>query len=269
MAYRMLDVLFMAFAQIVPERMPATGEGGPSAISLSGYEGTRRWLVTEGLMGSWGGRSARDGIDGLTNPGAGLTNMPVELLEARYPLRVERYGFVTNSGGAGRRRGGMAMTRSYRILGEQAMLTVRSDRRAHHPPGLFGGLSGSPSLNILEHDGNNTLMPVMPMRTTPLQRGDLFTHVAPGAGGFGPPLEREPQDVASDVADGRITVDFAQDVYGVVLTENGAVDVAATAACRADLGRESEPLVRRQLKAFLKSDPSREALSGAFIAEAE
>lgn len=251
MAYRMLDVLFMAFAQVVPDRMPATGEGGPSAVSLSGFEGHRRWLVTEGIMGSWGGRLAREGIDGLTNPGAGLTNMPIELLEARYPLRVERYGFVTNSGGAGRRRGGMAMTRSYRILGDKASLTVRSDRRTHLPPGLFGGLPGSPSLNIVERAGQREVLPVMPMRTIPLQRGDLFIHVAPGAGGYGPPLERAPALVAEDVKDGRITTAVASDVYGVILAHDGSVDEPATAGARARLQRAPEALAQRQRDTFL------------------
>ena len=262
MAYRMLDVLFAAFAQAVPERMPAAGEGGPSAVSLSGFKAGARWLITEGVMGSWGGRYAKDGIDGLTNPGAGLTNMPVELLEARYPIRVDRYGFVLNSGGAGRHRGGMAITRCYRILGEEAALTVRSDRRAHLPPGLFGGLPGSPSLNMVERDGAQELLPVMPMRTIALRRGDCFIHVAPSGAGYGPPLERDPDRVADDVADRRITVAFARDVYGVVLREdNRRPDPDATVARRRELAREPSSMASTQLAGFMAADPVRAAFA--------
>lgn len=261
MAYRMLDTLFMAFAQIVPERIPATGEGGPSAVSLSGFEAGRRWLMTEGVLGSWGGRSEREGIDGLTNPAAGITNMPVELVEARYPLRIERYGFALNSSGAGRRRGGMAMVRSYRILSDRAQLTVRSDRRVHHSPGLFGGLPGAPSLNILERDGRSDLLPVMPMRTLELKRGDLFTHYAAGAGGYGSPLDREPQRVADDVADGRITADFARDVYGVIVTAQGAFDEVASLERRRELASAGANLERAQRRAFLDSDQATAAVA--------
>src|SRR5262249_34324866 len=157
--------------KIVPDRMPAAGEGGPSAVSLSGTHDGKAWLITDGILGSWGGRFAKDGVDGIANPGGNLSNMPAARVEARNPPPIENYSLVTNSGGAGRRRGGMAVTRSYRILAERAALTVRSDRRAHLPPGLFGGCPGSPSLNILEQDGELKLLPVMPMRTLALSKG--------------------------------------------------------------------------------------------------
>lgn len=251
MAYRMLDVLFNAFAQIVPDRMPAAGEGGPSAISLSGVHDGKAWLITDGILGSWGGRATKDGVDGIANPGANLSNMPVELIEARYPLRIESYGLVANSGGAGRRRGGMAITRSYRILGKTAALTVRSDRRAHLPPGLFGGCPGSPSLNILDHNGKADLLPVMPMRTLALHEGDLFTHVAPGGGGNGDPLERDPAQVAADVRDGRFTETFARDVYGVVIDADGRADPTATKARRERLATDPSGPAAAQFRLFM------------------
>ena len=262
MAYRMLDVLFAAFAKIVPARMPAAGEGGPSAISLSGTHDGKAWLITDGILGSWGGRAAKDGIDGISNPGANFSNMPVELVEARYPLRIEDYGLVPNSGGAGRHRGGMALARSYRILAEHAALTVRSDRRLHLPPGLFGGCPGSPSLNILEQNGERTLLPVMPMRTLALSKGDLFIHVAPGAAGNGDPLERDPDTVAEDVLDGRFTEAFARQVYGVVIGPDGRPDHAATGVCRDRLTADRSGLERDQRRLFMEGDRSR-ALLGA------
>lgn len=262
MAYRMLDVLFAAFAKIVPDRMPATGEGGPSAVSLSGTHDGKTWLITDGILGSWGGRGTKDGIDGITNPGANFSNMPVELIEARYPLRIEEYGLVTNSGGAGRHRGGMALTRSYRILAEHAALTVRSDRRVHLPPALFGGCPGSPSLNILEQDGELTLLPVMPMRTLALSKDDLFIHVAPGGAGNGDPLARAPDAVAEDVLDGRLTQAFARQVYGVVIGSDGRPDHAATRSCRDRLAGDPSRLEGVQRRLFMEGDRGR-ALLGA------
>jgi N-methylhydantoinase B len=261
MAYRMLDVLFNAFAQIVPSRMPAAGEGGPSAVSLSGIHGGKAWLITDGILGSWGGRATKDGVDGIANPGANLSNMPIELIEARYPLRIESYGLVTNSGGAGRRRGGMAITRSYRILGDDAALTIRSDRRAHLPPGLFGGCPGSPSLNILSRNGRAELLPVMPMRTLALRKDDLFIHIAPGGAGNGDPLERDPDHVANDVLDGRFTKEFAHEVYGVVIGPSDRADHVATKTCRDRLAAYPSKLAAVQLRLFTEYDTIRAAPS--------
>src|SRR5262249_35467169 len=172
----------------------------------------------------------------------------------------ENYGLVTNSGGAGRRRGGMAITRSYRVLAEHAALTLRSDRRSHLPPGLFGGCPGSPSLNILEQAGEPKLLPVMPMQTLALQKGDLFIHVAPGAAGYGNPLERDPDTVAEDVLDGRFTGTFAREVYGVVIGSDGRPDQSATRACRDRLAADPSRLEEAQLRLFIDNDRSRALL---------
>lgn len=256
-AYRMLDVLFAALAQIVPERIPAAGEGGPSAISLSGWRDGSQWLITDGILGSWGGRASKDGVDGIANPGANLSNQPVELIEARMPLRIEAYGLTTNSAGAGRHRGGMSIRRSYRVLGEAASLTVRSDRRRFLPQGIDDGLPGTPSLNVLRHaGGGSSLLPVMPMETLKLNRDDVFVHVAPGGAGHGDPLLRAPALVLGDLVDGRITADFAREVYGVVIDPaTSEVDAVATGATRARL--VSVPLAdrtRTQTRLFLATD---------------
>jgi N-methylhydantoinase B len=237
LAYRMMDVLFLALGKFLPDRIPASGEGGPSAVSLSGRKGAGHWLITDGILGSWGGRPNKDGMEGIANPAANLSNQPIELIEARLPLRIESYGFVANSGGPGRHRGGLAMERSYRVLAEEAGLTVRSDRRRFLPPGLAGGSSGTPSLNLLSRDGETRLLPVMPMQTLALRRGDAFRHIAPGAGGYGDPLERNPEKVLADVLDELIDAEYAEAVYGVAIDRvQQRVDAAATAELRKRLG---------------------------------
>ncbi|HSV54998.1 MAG TPA: hydantoinase B/oxoprolinase family protein [Burkholderiaceae bacterium] len=256
LAYRMFDVLLGAFAKIVPHRMPALGEGGPSVVSLSGRAQGQPWLITDGVLGSWGGRPASDGVDGIASPLGNMSNQPVELIEARVPVQVTRYGLVPDSGGAGRQRGGMAVVREYRLLGEGAALSLRSDRRDHLPAGVEGGLCGSPSLNILVNEKESRLLPVMPSGLIPMREGDRLVHIAASAGGHGDPLERDPDAVLQDVLDGRVSTRYARDVYGVVLDAAGRkVDSPASAALRRDLA--PEPMaerVRRQLRCFSASN---------------
>lgn len=272
LAYRMLDVLFAALAQVVPDRIPAAGEGGPSAISLSGWHDDAQWLITDGVLGSWGGRAGKDGVDGIANPGANLSNQPVELIEARMPLRIGSYGLTTNSAGAGKHRGGMSIHRSYIVLGDAASLTVRSDRRRFLPQGVDGGFSGTPSLNILSRaSGESVLLPVMPMETIVLGKGDEFIHIAAGAAGHGNPLLRDVGAVLADIANGRIDAMFAREIYGVVAAQDGqGADIEATAATRAALSQlPAEQRRKRQTELFLTADPLRGSFAERLMSEGE
>jgi N-methylhydantoinase B len=233
LAYRMFDVLHGAFASIVPERMPALGEGGPSVVSLSGQVQGKTWLITDGVLGSWGGKHSGDGVDGISSPLGNLSNQPVELIEARLPLKIVRYGLAQDSGGAGRHRGGMAMLREYELLADNAQLGLRSDRRRHLPIGVEQGLPGSPSFNVLVRQGAQTLLPVMPTGLCTIHRGDRLLHLAASGAGHGDPLLREPAAVLEDVIDERISVDYAREVYAVVLDGSPlAVDDEATRRLR-------------------------------------
>src|SRR5262249_61080785 len=112
----------------------------------------RAFGTTEVIVGTWGARAGRDGLEGVSNPLANLSNHPVELLEADLPLEVARYGFVPDSGGPGRRRGGLAYEREFRVLAEKATLTIRSDRRGGPPPALAGGGPGPAPARDRPHD---------------------------------------------------------------------------------------------------------------------
>ena len=234
--FRMFDAMLGAFSQILPGRIPAANEGGSSAPHIAGRTADNKpFIVSGGLMGCWGGSEARDGQEGISNPGANLGNAPIELLEARHPIEVTCYAFVQNSGGPGRSRGGAALKRGYRLLADEADLIMRSDRRKFLPYGLSGGLPGTPSWNVINPGPNQTILPVCPMRSTPMVKGDEFLHIQAGAGGFGDPLERLPEKVLVDVMNELITPAYAADVYGVVIAHE-EVDSAATAARRAELG---------------------------------
>jgi N-methylhydantoinase B len=237
MGYRVFEAIMGAFAKIAPERVQAAGEGGPTLFAIGGRHAGRPFVLTEVMVGTWGARSELDGIEGISNPAANLSNNPVELIEAELPLQVLEYGFVTDSGGAGRHRGGLAFVREFRLLADEAVCTVRSDRRHHRPYGVQGGQRGSGSLNILNPGTpRERTLPTMPMAAIELRKGDVFRHVAAGGGGFGPAWQREPQSVLEDVLDGKVSIGAALRDYGVVIHPTQlALDTAGTEVARAAL----------------------------------
>lgn len=238
MGYRVFDAIMGALAQVVPDKAIAGCEGGPTLFSVGGRRDGRPFTLTEVMVGTWGARATRDGVEGISNPAANLSNQPVELIEATLPLQIERYGLVRDSGGAGRRRGGLAFERSFRLREGEASFTARADRRDHPPYGLDGGEPGAPSSNRLCRGGRWRDLPTMPMESLAMRAGDLFHHVAAGGGGFGSPLEREPAAVLEDVLDDKVSPGEARARYGVVLDASGrGLDEGATARLRQDLRR--------------------------------
>jgi N-methylhydantoinase B len=225
--YRIVDAMFGALAQILPERVPAAGEGGNTVVCLSGrHSDGRPYIIVDMLCGAWGGRQEKDGVDAVTNPAQNLSNTPVEVLEAAHPIVIERYALVTDSCGAGRHRGGLAIERHYRILRDDTLLQLRSDRWRTPPWGLGGGGDGTLAANVLTRDGRDAPLPGKV--TMQLRRDDLICHRMAGAGGHGDPLQRAAGNVLDDVLDGRITPESARREHGVVLTDTGDVDVDAT-----------------------------------------
>ncbi|MFQ6110738.1 MAG: hydantoinase B/oxoprolinase family protein [Nitrospinota bacterium] len=127
--YRLNNVLFGALAQAAPERVIAADEGGTSIVLMDGYdEEGRRFLYMETISGAWGGRPDKDGIDCCSNVTGLQSNVPVEVLETEYPIRVVQYGFVPDSGGPGKYRGGLGLVREYRYEAEGGTLQMRADR---------------------------------------------------------------------------------------------------------------------------------------------
>lgn len=241
MGYRVFDAIMGALAAVVPDRVIAACEGGPTLFSIGGRHEGRPFVLTEVMVGSWGARQGLDGPEGISNPAANLSNNPVELIEAELPLEITEYSLVTDSGGVGRRRGGLAFRRGYRLLADEAVCTTRSDRRDHPPYGLDGADPGGSSANVLNPGSDGArLLPTMPMAAIRLRRGDVFLHTSAGGGGFGPAFEREPDLVAEDVREGKVSPLAARERYGVLLDGAGAVDAAATSARRSAMRRAAE-----------------------------
>jgi N-methylhydantoinase B len=234
--YRMIDCMFGALAQALPERVAADSSGGSTLPTIAGYQDGKAFVFCETFMGTWGATSAHDGQEGVPHMGANQSNVSIEMIESDYPIRIRRYGMVPDTGGPGRWRGGLALTREYEILAEGAILNVRSDKRKYPPHGLFGGCDGTPSLNVVEGASTARVLPVLMTAVEKLKRGDVYRHIMSGGGGFGDPLEREPERVLQDVIEEKVTPEHARSAYGVVIAlgpEGPGVDEATTAACRA------------------------------------
>jgi N-methylhydantoinase B len=178
-----------------------------------------------------------------------MASHSIEVTEAEHPISLLAYEFVADKAGAGKYRGGVPFRRDYRFNETEGVLQVRSDRRDHRPFGLYGGSPGAPSENYLNPASENRTLPGKFVMT--VQKGDVFRHVLAGAGGWGDPLERDPQAVLWDVRNELLSAAKALADYGVVVdTLRWVVDTGATAEQRARIaarrGWRVPPIVQRQ-----------------------
>ena len=229
---RMIDCLFGALSEAVPNRVAADGWGGPSLPTFASFRDGKPFVFTETLMGTWGAIAYNDGQDGVPHMGGNQSNVPIEMIELDYPLRIEEYGLVKDTGGAGKYRGGLSVIRSYRALEDDILLSIRSDKRKFPPHGLFGGKEGEPSMSILKSGKDESIIPTLTTQPLYLKQNDLFQHVMAGGGGYGDPLEREPNLVLKDVIEEKISLNNASENYGVVIIKNSknkfSIDIDAT-----------------------------------------
>jgi N-methylhydantoinase B len=247
--FRMVDCMFGALAMMLPDKVMAAGDGGNTGISIGGYDKSRKpFVYVDFTCGAWGARPWADGLDGNSHMFANMASHSIEVTEAEHPIELRAYEFVADKAGAGKFRGGVPFKRDYRLLEEEAVLQVRSDRRDHRPFGLYGGSPGRPSENYLNPDGENRILPSK--FTMTIKRGDVFRHVLAGAGGWGDPLERDPAAVLRDVRNELLSPEKAAADYGVVIdTKAWRVDAAATSerrsAFRVRRGWRDVPKVQR------------------------
>ncbi len=223
--FRIANALFGALAQLAPDRVPACESGGDTGISIGSYDAARRpFVFLEFLHASWGGRPDRDGIDGSASIVVNFSNTPIELVEAHYPLRIAQYGFLPDSGGPGRYRGGLGLIKDYCFLAQRGILQVRADRQRFAPYGLAGGGPGARGASYLrrreqgqEPDARDHWQPLPSKTLLHLRAGDVFRHILAGAGGWGDPFTRDPALVLADVRNGKVTPEHARAAYGVAI----------------------------------------------------
>ena len=253
--FRIMDTVLCALAQAIPDKVPADGEGGNTIISIGGHaHSSPSPLTGEGwgegdlpqhaqagpfayvdlFAGARGARPTGDGPDGVAHPAANISNTPVEIAEVETPVRIEEYGLLPDSGGAGKYRGALAQVRSVRCLADDALLQLRSDKRRYPPYGLHGGSPGSPSYNILNPNTDRETI-LTTMGTAPMKRGDLIRHELASGGGWGSPLDRDPDHVLTDYLDEKITAQHARQTYAVIINETTqTVDTEATTRLRSN-----------------------------------
>ena len=210
---RLADLLLGVMAQIVPDRVTACGHG-TTTNNLHGYDPVRgrSFICIDGIGGGMGGREGHDGMDGVQINTNNIPNLPTEIIESEYPLRVERHELVPDSGGAGRYRGGLATRKDVRMLADVDFI-AHADRHIFQPWGLDHGRPGALGLHV--RNPGRTDEALLPSKGGPLlfKSGDVLRAQTAGAGGFGDPARRDPDRLALDLADGKVTEAAARAAY--------------------------------------------------------
>ena len=242
-AQRIADVILGALAQGMPECVPAASTGSMSIFTIGGVdpENARYYSYVETYGGGQGAVYNADGMDGVHSNMTNTRNTPIEVIEIAYPLRVEKYGLVADTDGAGQFRGGLGLAREITILKHEATISIGTERRKIKPWGLAGGQPGGPSKAWIETpQGEAQILPSKV--TTLLPPGTKIVLQTAGAGGYGDPFRRDPMSVATDVAEGFITATRARDAYGVAIDERtGTPSEALTETLRQQRQKE-EPV---------------------------
>jgi len=236
---RSLEGLVMgALGMADPDRGVGDLKGASNITTIGGFDARRRrsFAFVEFPAGGTGAWLAGDGNNTVRNFAEGdLSSIqPVEAIENAYPLHVERSILRQDSGGGGRRRGGLGLQREVRLLEEEGFLSVLSDHNIIPPYGVREGMSGAPNRFTIIRDGKEIEPSILPGKVTGfrMQSGDVLVMRTAGGGGLGDPLEREAEQVLRDVDYGYVSREMASRVYGVVVREDGSVDAAATASTR-------------------------------------
>jgi N-methylhydantoinase B len=235
---RIFDVLGGLLGQKTPQFLNAAGFSSSPHLFYSGTGKDGRWFQLFQIgFGGIPGRPMGDGPDGHSL-WPNFTNVPNEFLERYFPLVIERYETVADSGGAGLHRGGNGINMVYRFL-EPGVIAIHDDRWFTKPWGVNGGSPGGRARKILERaDGSKTVVPNK-RENIAVEAGDKLHFVTWGGGGWGDPLERDPALVVEEVAQGLVTEAGAKN-YGVVLKGDG-YDASASEAMRNDMRASRQP----------------------------
>ncbi len=233
---RIFDILGGLLGQGNPDFLCAAGFSDSPHFMYSGHRKTGEWYQLYSIgFGGIPGKPFGDGPDGHSL-WPSFTNVPNEFLESYFPLRIEAYETLADTGGAGLHRGGNALRVGYRFL-EPGQISIHDDRWLTYPWGVNGGLPGARSRKIMiRKNGKKELLPSKCDRI-PVAEGDLLYFDTWGGGGWGDPLKRPAEKVAFDVEAGLVSREGAKR-YGVVIKPNYTVDEKATTALRAKMAKK-------------------------------
>jgi N-methylhydantoinase B len=233
---RLSDMIVQALAPALPDRIPAEN-GGDLAICSAWlrHPATNRWcLFCEfGALGM-GAMNGKDGMNTLIHPiEAGCESLPAELIEAKMPLWRKRWEIQMDSGGPGKFRGGLSAVAEYEILSDGHLDIVTEKTTASRVHGLFGGMPAPFNNRVTVFPGTEKELNLGKMSNVTVAPGDVFIMRAAGGGGYGDPLDRDPERVAADVRHGYVSAGCAESIYGVRINPTrGDVDTERTIQLR-------------------------------------
>ena len=228
------SVILRVLARALPGRVPAPGsaageflvecgsrsEIGPLVFPIRNFERRHRW------------RPDGDGVSAMDELVVNVMNTPVEAIETEFPVRVERYELVSDSGGPGTYRGGLGVRRQWRMLADETIVNLRIDRFKFSSPGIFGAKPARPSKAVLNAGAAGERSLTSKIAGLRVRRGDPLSVEFAGGGGWGNPSKRDPQRVRDDVTRDYVSTQAAREDYAVVLTPELAVDKHGTAELR-------------------------------------
>ena len=209
---RIADVVFRALAEALPGRVPAAACGSMTNVMVGGYWERGRWAFYETIACGSGGRPGKDGVDGVHTNMTNTLNTPIERLEAEYPVLFLAYELRRDSEGPGEYRGGLGVTRAFRVRSGRATLTLVAERCRRRPWGIMGGGGAEPASHyIVRADG--TIEPLPCKATVELEEGDAVYINTPGGGGYGDPCRRPRERVEADLAEEKVSLSRAREKY--------------------------------------------------------
>jgi N-methylhydantoinase B len=235
---RMVHAARECLAQFAPDVMPAPGEGCNGAIYVSpGADAKQPFrLLTEFYASGWGARPSKDGVDGvMAMMLSGFRTVSSEVAESETAVALDGFGFVRDTGGAGKYRGSLAVYRRWRFL-DHARVLVRDTLPGAVHAGRNGGHASSPSRLTVISAGVEKVIKPRVLHDLQLAPGDVLEYALASAAGYGSPLERDTAKVLADVMDDKVSPEAARAIYGVALVIGAggtfSVDHAETSRLR-------------------------------------
>jgi N-methylhydantoinase B len=215
MSHRTCDMMFGACASFWPDNVIACSQGTSGVVTFGGIDARtgRPYVSYEVVKGGLGARPAKDGINAISAGIANTMNTPIEIVELSFPLRLNTYAIVDDSGGPGRHRGGLGVKREWTVIGNTCHATVCFERTLSPPFGVLGG-DAAPPARVFVRRPDGTEMPLRSKQSFRTEPGSTVCVVAPGGGGYGPPRERDAAALAVDLREGYVSPRVARRVYG-------------------------------------------------------
>lgn len=230
----LIDLVIKALAPVMPERAAGAHYGDSMVVSVAGLDPRNDdefFFMIEPTTGGWGASQGRDGESSLINNVNGsFKDIPVEIFENKYPLRLLSYGIREDSGGIGKYRGGNGTYREYLVQADSDLF-LWFERSKTTAWGLFDGEDGLAPNVIVQRPDEDTLE-VLKINGIKVRSGTVIKSLTGGGGGYGKPFERDPEAVRQDVIDGYVSLEHARTAYGVGLTGDLEVDAAKTRSLR-------------------------------------